>query len=92
MLTNFADEQKTLESLLEEGQRLAASMPMSHRMANELQAVLLVAKMHAAGFKVAMADAASCVERMRIAVANGVYPQDLLRESKVAAREMQEAV
>jgi hypothetical protein len=89
MFTNSPAEHETLHRLLEEGKRLAALMPACHQMANELQAVVLVAKMHDQGFNVAVTDAESCVERMRIAVATGTYPDHLLQAAKLADKEMQ---
>ncbi|MDZ4288293.1 MAG: hypothetical protein U0984_10055 [Prosthecobacter sp.] len=92
MSTSPPDEHETLRRLLEEGSRLAALMPACHEMANELQAVVLVSKMHGQGFNVAVSDAESCVERMRVAVASGTYPQHLLEEAKLADKEVHAAV
>ena len=92
MFTNSTGEHEILRRLLEEGSRLAALMPACHQMANELQAVVLVAKMHGQGFNVAVSDAESCVERMRIAVATGTYPQHLLEEAKLTDKEVHAAV
>jgi hypothetical protein len=73
-----------LQALCQEGERLAKERPRCHYTSGDLQCVLLITKLHAAGFDVSLADAHRCLERMRIAVGTGSYPHSLLQAEEDA--------
>jgi hypothetical protein len=72
---------KTLDALLAEGKRLAAKRPGCHRTCSDLAAAVFIAKMHERGCDVSLASVEGCIQRMRIAVETGVYPDDLLAKA-----------
>lgn len=69
-------------SYVAEAEQLAGMLPLSRRMVSELTAVVLLAKMQADGFDVSRAEAEGCLERMRIAVKTGVYPEEMLQATR----------
>ena len=71
-----------LEGLCQEGERLTKQRPRCHYTSGDLQCILLIRKLHAAGFEVSVADAQRCLERIRIAAETGTYPQALLNEEE----------
>jgi hypothetical protein len=67
------------QSYVSEAEQLAALLPNCRRMVSELTAVVLLARLHADGFQVSLGEAEGCLDRMRIAVKTGVYPEEMLQ-------------
>lgn len=71
----------TLADMLAEARELAASLPLSHLILSEVQAVVFTGKLHSQGFEISLPEAAACIDRLRIMVETGVYPGHLLKRN-----------
>ena len=67
--------------LMAEGEALLAYRPGCEKLQNELYAVSLILGLHARGFDVSLDGLEGCIQRMRITVETGVYPEDLLQRA-----------
>ncbi len=68
--------------LLAEAEALAKQRHGCHHTRNDLGAAILIGKMFAEGMDVSLATLEGCVERIRIAVVTGDYPQELLEQAR----------
>lgn len=68
-----------LVRLAEEAKEMMAGNSFCHRLANDVEAIVLVHKMHEAGFQVDVEDARRCMERIRVCIETGSYPDHLLK-------------
>lgn len=67
-----------LVRLVEEAKELMAGNSFCHRLTNDVEAIVLVQKMQVAGFQVDVRDARRCIERIRVCIETGSYPDHLL--------------
>jgi hypothetical protein len=70
-----------LRKLIAQGEQLVAERPYCHKTLNDQMAIVFMSKLAEKGYSVKVADAVSCLERMKIAVDSGVYPEELLRQA-----------
>ena len=75
--TELTPDQQRLAALKAEGETLLVQRDC-HKMRNEMAALILLAKLWAPGVAVPISIAEGCLERMRITVATGQYPEHLL--------------
>lgn len=75
---------RSLESLVEEGEKLLVGRPFCHKMQNDLTALAFTAKLHHHGYEVSFADAEQCLRRLRITIDTGIYPDKLLNQASAA--------
>lgn len=71
-----------LQPYVTEAEQLANRLPQSRRMVTELTAIVLLARMQAGGYEISIAEADGCLERMRVAVETGVYPEEMLQAAR----------
>ena len=79
--TMRAKKKTDTSALIAIAEALAAQRPRCHKTTSDLAAVVFIIKLHARGFDVSLGDAEGCIDRMRIAVQSGIYPDELLAQA-----------